>query len=176
MSLLKDFKIEKYLNTKPPSDNSNTTRQEINKINKIPIRETFVKEKDDGQKNFEKIVGPDPLIKQLIDESGPIIGKLKDHYNRPRPKVLAKKFNIDMKDIELKTMKTPSYPSGHSVQSYLLGLTLSDKYPEKRDMLMKEARDISFSRQVAHAHYPSDSLFGERIGKDMYKHIKKGSV
>ena len=78
-----------------------------------------------------------------------------------------------MKDIELKTMKTPSYPSGHSVQSYLLGLTLSDKYPQKRGKLMKEARDISFSRQVAHAHYPSDSLFGERIGKDMYNHIKQ---
>ena len=172
MSLLKDFKVEKYLNTSPPNDNSNTTRQEINKINKIPIRETFVKEKDDGQRNFEKIVGPDPLIKQLIDESGPIIGKLKDYYNRPRPKVLAKKFNIDMKDIELKTMKTPSYPSGHSVQSYLLGLTLSDKYPQKRDKLMKEARDISFSRQVAHAHYPSDSKFGEYLRNILFNNLK----
>tara|TARA_R100001015_G_C4590980_1_gene146478 strand:+ start:248 stop:769 length:522 start_codon:yes stop_codon:yes gene_type:complete len=173
--MFKDFKLDKYLNKKPPSDNSVTTRNEINKINKIPIRENFVKEKDDGAKNFEKIVGKDPVIKQIIDESGPIIDKLKKHYNRPRPKVLAKKMGIDMKDIELKSMKSPAYPSGHSVQGYLLAHTLGDKYPLKRDELMKMARDISYSRQVAHAHYPSDSLFGEQIGKDMAKHIKKGS-
>ena len=77
-----------------------------------------------------------------------------------------------MKDIELKTMKTPSYPSGHSVQAYLMALTLGDKYPQKRNKLMKTAKDISDSRRVAHAHYKSDSLFGEQIGKDMYKHIK----
>ena len=77
-----------------------------------------------------------------------------------------------MQDIELKSMKTPSYPSGHSVQAYLMGLTLSDKYPNKKDKLMKAARDISYSRRVAHAHYKSDSLFGEQIGKDMYNHIK----
>ena len=172
MSLLKDFKVEKYLNTSPPNDNSNTTRQEINKINKIPIRETFVKEKDDGQRNFEKIVGPDPLIKQLIDESGPIIGKLKDHYNRPRPKVLAKKFNIDMKDIELKTMKTPSYPSGHSVQGRLIAKVLGDKHPAAKKAFEKTGNDISFSRRVARAHYKSDSKMGEKMGDMMYEHIK----
>ena len=53
-----------------------------------------------------------------------------------------------------------------------MGLALSDKYPNKKDKLMKAARDISYSRRVAHAHYKSDSLFGEQIGKDMYNHIK----
>ena len=77
-----------------------------------------------------------------------------------------------MQDIELKTLKTPTYPSGHSTQAYLMGLALSDKYPNKKDKLMKAARDISYSRRVAHAHYKSDSLFGEQIGKDMYNHIK----
>ena len=36
------------------------------------------------------------------------------NFNRPRPKVLAKKMNIKMKDIEMASMKTPSYPSGSS--------------------------------------------------------------
>ena len=69
-------------------------------------------------------------------------------------------------------MKTPSYPSGHSTQGYLIGMVLSKRYPQKRDKLMKTARDISYSRRVARAHYKSDSLFGEQIGKDMYEHIK----
>ena len=42
--MLKDFSIKKYLNKKPPSDNSNTTKKEILELTKIPIREKFVKE------------------------------------------------------------------------------------------------------------------------------------
>ena len=48
--MLKDFDIQKYLNKKPPSDNSNTTKQEILELTKIPIREKFIKKMDDGKK------------------------------------------------------------------------------------------------------------------------------
>jgi len=172
MELLKDFDIQKYLDKKPPSDNSNTTKGEIIELTKIPVRENFVKQMDDGQKVFQNIVGKDPLIQKLINASDKISDKIKNHHKRPRPKVLAKKMNIKMKDIELDTMKTPSYPSGHSMQGYLIALALSDKYPSKEKKLMKAAKDISYSRRVARAHYKSDSIFGEQIGKDIYKHIK----
>jgi len=170
--MFKDFKIKKYLNKKPPSDNSTTTKGEITALNKIPIREKFIKEKDDIKKSFGKIVKEDKLVQKLIDASAPIIMKIKKHHNRPRPKVIAKKIKTKMKDMEMASMKTPSYPSGHSAQGYLIGMVLSDRYPQKRDKLMKTARDISYSRRVARAHYLSDSRFGEEIGKDMYKHIK----
>ena len=173
--MLNDFKLGKYLKKKHPRDNSNTTKNEIKELTKIPLKKKFVKEMDDGRKVFGNIVGKEPLIEKLMNESDPIIMKLKKHFNRPRPKVLAKKMGVKMKDIELETMKTPSYPSGHSVQGYLIAMTLSDKYPEKRDKLMKTAKDISYSRRVARAHYKSDSLFGEQIGKDMYYYIKKQS-
>jgi|TARA_R100000458_G_C8112146_1_gene134479 acid phosphatase (class A) len=170
--MLKDFEIKKYLNKKPPSDNSNTTKQEILELTKIPIREKFVKEKDDIKKSFGKIVPEDKLVQKLINESAPVIMKIKKHHNRPRPKVIAKQIKTKMDDMEMASMKTPSYPSGHSVQGYLIGLTLSSMYPQKRNKLMKTARDISYSRRVARAHYKSDSTFGEQIGKDMYNHIK----
>ena len=172
MELLKNFPIKKYLDKKPPSDNSTTTKGEIKELTKIPIREKFIKEKDDIEKSFNKIVKEDKLVKKLIDSSAPIILKIKKHYNRPRPKVIAKKMKTKMEDMEMASMKTPSYPSGHSVQGYLIGMVLSSKYPQKRDKLMKTARDISYSRRVARAHYKSDSLLGEQIGKDMYNHIK----
>jgi len=172
MEMLKDFEIKKYLNKKPPSDNSNTTKQEILELTKIPIREKFVKEKDDIKKSFGKIVSEDKLVQKLINESAPVIMKIKKHHNRPRPKVIAKQIKTKMDDMEMASMKTPSYPSGHSVQGYLIGLTLSSMYPQKRNKLMKTARDISYSRRVARAHYKSDSTFGEQIGKDMYNHIK----
>ena len=172
MEMLKDFNIQKYLDKKPPSDNSNTTKQEILELTKIPIREKFVKEKDDIKKSFSKIVPEDKLVQKLIDESAPVIMKIKKHHDRPRPKVIAKQIKTKMDDMEMASMKTPSYPSGHSAQGYLIGLTLSSMYPQKRNKLMKTARDISYSRRVARAHYKSDSTFGEQIGKDMYNHIK----
>ena len=172
MELLKAFPIQKYLDKKPPSDNSTTTKGEVKELNKLPIREKFIKEKDNIKKYFEGIVGKEPLIQKLINESAPIIMKIKKHHDRPRPKVMAKKMKTKMEDMEMASMKTPSYPSGHSVQGYLIGMVLSSKYPQKRDKLMKTARDISYSRRVARAHYKSDSLLGEQIGKDMYNHVK----
>ena len=137
MEMLKDFNIQKYLDKKPPSDNSTTTKGEIIELTKIPIRENFIKEKDNIKKSFEKIVGKEPIVQKLINESAPIIIKIKKHHNRPRPKVIAKKMKTKMEDMEMASMKTPSYPSGHSTQGYLIGMTLANKYPQKRDKLMK---------------------------------------
>ena len=173
MEMLKDFNIQKYLDKKPPSDNSTTTKGEIIELTKIPIRENFIKEKDNIKKSFEKIVGKEPIVQKLINESAPIVMKIKKHHNRHRPKFLAKKIKTNMEDMEMASMKTPSYPSGHSAQGYLIGMFLSDKYPQKRDKLMKTARDISYSRRVARAHYKSDSLFGEQIVKNISNEIKR---
>jgi len=170
--MFKDFNISKFKKNKPPSDNSITTINEIKELKKIPIREKFVKEMDDGEKNFTKIVGKDPLIGKLISKSTSVIMELKKHFNRPRPAVLAKKLGIELKDMKLKSMKTPAYPSGHAAQATLLSLALSDKYPEKENKLKKLARDIIHSRSVAHTHYPSDNIAGEKLGKQMYNHIK----
>jgi len=170
--MLKNFNIKKYLDKKPPSDNSFTTMQEIKELGKTPINKNFVKEKDDIKKSFTKIVDEGKFVQSLIDESAPIILKIKKHHNRPRPKKLAKKLGIKMEDIEMESMKTSSYPSGHSAQGILIGMALSDKYPSKRNKLMKTARDISKSRNIARAHYKSDSKFGEEIGKDMYNEFK----
>ena len=170
--MFKDFNISDFKKNKPPSDNSNTTKNEIKQLQKIPIREKFVKEMDDGKKNFTKIVGNDPLIKKLIDGSHTVVMKLKNYFKRSRPAVVAKKLNMELDDIKLESMKTPAYPSGHATQATLLSLVLSDKYPDKEDKLKKLARDIIHSRSVAHTHYKSDNIAGEKLGKQLYNYIK----
>ena len=168
MELLKDFNIKKYLDKKPPSDNSFTTMQEVKELNNTPINKNFVKQKDSIKKAFTKIVDEGKFIQKLIDESAPLILKIKKHHDRPRPYELDK----SLKAVKMDSMDTPSYPSGHSAQGILIGMALSDKYPSKKTKLMKIAKNISKSRNIAHAHYKSDSKFGEQIGKDMYNHIK----
>jgi hypothetical protein len=107
----------------------------------------------------------------MDDSTGPIL-KLKKHFNRPRPSALAKKKNMRLESVELKSMKTPSYPSGHSAQGVLIGEALADMYPKAATKFRKAGKDISYSRNIARAHYKSDSKFGEDLGKEMYKHYK----
>jgi hypothetical protein len=176
----KDFKSSPFKKMRPPSNNSFNTMLEVKELNKIPLNKKFVKDHDDiasafkmlarrkGIKNYDTEIAED-----LIRESAPIILELKKYFDRPRPKVVAEKSNIPMQDIEMDSMKTASYPSGHSAQGFLIGLRLGDKYPRHKSAFKKLAKKISYSRRVAHAHYKSDSKFGELLGKSMYKHIKQ---
>jgi hypothetical protein len=177
--MFKDFDISSFKKMKPPGNNTFDTMQEIKALKKIPIKKDFVKKFDNQEKAFKQTAEREGIenydsnvAEKLIEKSAPVILKLKKHFNRPRPKVLAKKMNIKMKDIEMASMKTPSYPSGHSTQGMLIGLVLSDKYPKAKSAFMKTANNISDSRNVAHAHYKSDSDMGKKLGKSMYNHIK----
>tara|TARA_R100000315_G_C5200990_1_gene118180 strand:- start:5 stop:547 length:543 start_codon:yes stop_codon:yes gene_type:complete len=177
--MFKDFDISSFKKMKPPGDNTFDTMQELKELNSIPINKKVVKEGDDIEAAFKKtakennVEDYDPKIAaKLIKASAPIIIALKNHFNRPRPKTMAKKMNINMKDIELKSMKTPSYPSGHSVQGILIANVLGDKYPKAKSAFSKTGQNISYSRRVAHAHYKSDSKMGEKLGDKMYSHIK----
>ena len=177
--MFKDFNIDKFKSIKPPSDNSFTTMQEVKQLSNIPLNKTSVKKFDDVRKTFNEVAKKNnisnydsSLVNKIINNSGSVIKKLKKHFNRPRPKVLAKKMNIKMKDYEMSSMKTPSYPSGHSVQGILIAKVLGDKYPKAKSAFVKTGKNISYSRRVAHAHYKSDSKMGEKLGNSMYKHIK----
>tara|TARA_R100000479_G_scaffold92762_1_gene45743 strand:+ start:70 stop:543 length:474 start_codon:yes stop_codon:yes gene_type:complete len=154
--MFKDFDTKPFKKKKPPVDSGYTTRTEINELKKIPLNKKFVKDYD---KN---------IAAKLIKESAPVILELKKHHNRKRPYELDKKLSAFV----MKSMKTPSYPSGHSVQGFLIGNYLSDKYPRSRKGFMATAKNISYSRRVARAHYKSDSKMGEELGNSMYKHIK----
>lgn len=177
-SFFKDFSVDKFMNNKPPSDYSFDTNQEIKQLTKIPMDKKFVEDKDDIEATFNKTAKsegvelPKGLVGKLISDSAPSISKLKKHFNRPRPKVLAKKSNIKLQDVELKSMQTPSYPSGHSAQGVLIGSVLADMFPKSANKFKKTGKDISYSRNVAKAHYKSDSKFGEDLGQAMYEHYK----
>tara|TARA_R100000773_G_scaffold41409_1_gene37921 strand:- start:207 stop:746 length:540 start_codon:yes stop_codon:yes gene_type:complete len=176
--MFKDFDISKFKKQKPPSDGSFTTAQEIKAIAKIPVNKKFVMEKDDIKKSFSDVADRNEIkldkdiVKDLMNSSVKVIKELKNFYKRPRPNVLAKKMNIKLDMMDIKSAKTPAYPSGHTAQGYLIALVLSDKYPKGKKDFMKLAKDISDSRNMAKVHYKSDSVFGKKLGEALYKHIK----
>ena len=173
--MLKDFDISSFKKQKPPSDNSFDTDQEIKALKKISLRKEFVKKYDDIEAAFKKTAKEQGIkdydkniAAKLIKESAPVILELKKHYDRKRPYELDK----NLKAIVLKSMQTPSYPSGHSVQGVLIAKALGSKHPKAKSAFAKTGENISYSRRVARAHYKSDSKLGEDIGNSMYKHIK----
>ena len=177
--MLRDFNISNFKKMKPPSDNTFDTSQEIKALKKIPLNKKFVKDYDNIEKAFAKTAEEQSIdydkkiAAKLITASAPIILKLKKHFDRPRPKALAKKMNIKIKDIEMDSMKTASYPSGHTAQGILIAKVLGDKYPKAKSAFAKTGENISYSRNVARAHYKSDTKMGEKLASAMYKHLKK---
>ena len=173
--MLKDFDISPFKKMKPPVDSGYTTRTEINELKKIPLNKSFVKKFDNIESAFAKTAKDNnvkdydkSIAAKLIKDSAPVILELKKFHNRPRPKELDKK----LPNYEMASMKTPSYPSGHSVQGTLIAKVLGDKYPKAKSAFVKTGENISYSRRVARAHYKSDSKIGEQLGNSMYKYIK----
>ena len=171
--MFKDFDIKPFKKKKPPVDSGYTTRTEINELKKIPLKKDFVKKYDNIEAAFKKTAEEQgikdydkKIAAKLIKESAPVILELKKYHNRKRPYELDKKLSAFV----MKSMKTPSYPSGHSVQGILIGSALKMKYG--KSAFMQTAKNISYSRRVAHAHYKSDSKMGEELGNSMFKHIK----
>jgi len=179
MNLFKDFDTSSLTLHKPPANDSLQTFKELQELKNLKTDKNFVIEKDDMIKSFKNINDeagldfPTKEITKLQNDSSEVIKSLKNYFNRPRPKELANSLGIKMENVELKSMKTPSYPSGHSAQSKLFANVLSDKFPELRFQYQKEADEISDSRNIGKAHYMSDSNFGKELGDRMYRHLKQ---
>ena len=173
--LFKDFNFSKYFTKNPPKNTSLQTYQELLYLKDLPKNKEFVEKHDDIEGVFEEICKdnnvefPRDLGKELIESCSMV--ELKYHYNRPRPFQLAKYYNIELCEHVMESMKTPSYPSGHSAQGILIGKVLQTKLPINTNSFLEAGKRISYSRNVGRAHYPSDSRLGEEIGNSLYQYI-----
>jgi hypothetical protein len=109
-------------------------------------------------------------IKQIHDDVMPFLIKLKYHFQRLRPYQLSHNLNMRLYVFESETADTPSYPSGHTIQSKLYADVLGNKYPRYYKQLQGLADDISESRLSMGLHYPSDILFSEYVAEVCLNH------
>ncbi len=171
-----------------PPDESCTIKELDYLTSLIPLRakwRAFVKAADEDMAGLFVVLCSElgvPCDRQALDAvaggAAVLITKMKWLYNRPRPYQIAAKHNRlagqgrvtkpgDFWPMNTKTAHTPAYPSGHTIQAYLLASRLSEAAPQHRKVFMKLAHMISFSRAVGGYHWPSDLAFGE----DMFRHI-----
>ena len=162
-----------------PTDNdSKITLDEVKYLANVkPVMET-IKGRDEVVDSFMGLVESTgvKITKEELDkitkESAKIIYELKYHYNRPRPYQIAEFYGIDLNGTELDSMKTPSYPSGHAVQGYLIGEILSNMDKTNAVLYKGMGEEIAHSRILAKAHYPSDKTYGHKIAMELYKAYK----
>ena len=166
-------------NQLPPENSSATTLDEIKHLANIKQNKKFVEMHDDIKEVFKNTLAELELpyieeeLKSLLKQSAKFVMELKYKYNRPRPHQIAEFYGINLNGVELDTMRTPSYPSGHAIQGYLLGMYFGDKYPQSRKVFTQLGEDIAQSRIVAKAHYPSDKSFGKIVAEYLYSIVRK---
>ena len=167
---------------KPPENDHSITLDELKYLESVEPNEQYVKDGDEILDAFKPLIEKydvnisEEFLDRIIKESAKFIMKLKYHFNRPRPYQVAKFYGMDLNGTELDSMKTPSYPSGHATQGYLVGEVLSRFDPDNAVTYRQKAEDIAHSRIVAKAHYPSDKRYGKKISKVLYTGIKKWSL
>jgi acid phosphatase (class A) len=160
----------------PPADDSPATRAELDEMLRIQgsrSEEQVARAKADAEVSvfrFADVVGSDrftaanlpltiALFKKISDDELWAASAAKNAFGRPRPFLLEPK----LQPLLARTSST-SYPSGHSMWGYAVGLVLADMLPEKRAQIMVRAREYATNRVVVGMHYPSDIESGIQSG------------
>ena len=84
--------------------------------------------------------------------------------NRARPYQVDNTINHIYSDTAL----TPSMPAGHAYQAYYLSKILSKKYPEKKEIFERIAKQCDDTRVLAGIHYPSDGKISKCLVDILY--------
>ena len=106
------------------------------------------------------------IVTIIRNEIDPVIMYMKHKYNRARP------YHLDPSIIpSISPPKHPSYPSGHSTQSFYIAYQLSKMRPDKHNEYMEIANSIAENREYAGVHYKSDSDYGKILGKYLSDNI-----
>jgi acid phosphatase (class A) len=113
-----------------------------------------------GLAGFAAVLGPDfsterlpktaALLGQVGRDVSRAIAEAKDHWQRPRPYVVAPEI------APLVSVGSDSYPSGHAAFGCAGAIVLAEMVPERRAELFARGRDYGRSRIISGVHYPSD--------------------
>jgi hypothetical protein len=106
-------------------------------------------------------------LNQVSDDLGALVVQLKNHYQRPRPYQVAFYTEQDLHPYYSYSAVSPSYPSGHACQALFLFHLIGFHYEDKKEELLKIAKQVADSRIILGIHYKSDNLFGFQIVKEL---------
>ena len=126
---------------------------------------------------FEPEIGPffepgkfpkaEALLHNAQADAETVVDNAKNYWKRPRP------YKVDPSLASGKLEKSFSYPSGHSTESMVLALVMAELFPEHRDAIIAEARNIGWHRVEIARHYPTDIYAGRVLAQAIVRQMKK---
>ena len=170
---------------KPSSNGSDKTYQELNDMQDMFKDRNEVIEKSVKDHDLEvgyavkqylknnKLDYKESDVNKIADIGGGIVRYYKNKFERVRPYQLAEalKMKFDHMPLESNSMKSPAYPSGHSLQSRLIAEYYAEQYPEHKKGLIAAAEETGKGRIYAGWHYPSDHEAAVKLAKQIYPNI-----
>lgn len=159
-----------------PKNSSKATREELNQLvdqlqalNENPEIMVRYKAYDTDLERFlAKVIIDNKLgekaaamADRLLDETKPLIYKLKYHFQRPRPYQLAAAYKLKLFPYNSVSANNPSYPSSHTLQSALVFYVLGNHFPHLFEYFDSLIKDITYSRQFMGLAYQSDIDFAQ---------------
>ena len=162
----------------PPPDQEETL-EELQDLRELaeeqrPEAEEFIKESDGEILHlFDRLwrdhgVRVDKRwMREMVKQAKTHVAKLKWHFNRPRPYQVGDAIGQPFEALASETAHSPSYPSGHAIQAFLLGEASSRLDPEHAAEYFDLVDQIAWGRAQAGYHWPSDILYGVEVADHM---------
>ncbi len=103
-----------------------------------------------------------PQLYHLLDRVEEVVyetnKKVKIYWNKKRPYIVDKRIKA-----LIPSSGSPSYPSFHVCDSYVLAYILGMLLPEQREQFLKRAAEISQRRVLVGLHFPQDVEGGRQL-------------
>lgn len=167
-----------------PKNDSDETKDELNSLVKSVklTGEEANKKHLKRYKNYDKNLAQsiisvfqtknldvEELTLKVFDDVTPTIAKLKQKYQRPRPYQLASYYKLKLFPYSTYSGHSPSYPSGHTLQAFMVLEIIGNKFPDAYEFCQKFIDDVANSRVYLGVHYPSDNEASFVIGQELLK-------
>jgi acid phosphatase (class A) len=118
----------------------------------------------------EKLPQTAALMTRVWSDATYYFWALKFKYNRTRPYMLESRLkNLD-------DTKFQAYPSGHASASYVAAYIYQELLPEQKDLFVKNAYDMAFSREILGVHFASDSEAGRIFARQFVNELMKSEA
>jgi acid phosphatase (class A) len=168
-----------------PPNNSNTTQDELNELvsatQELSEAPEVLQEFYNYDQNLTLIIkkflvahkvpkdDAISLVDAVIYDIQPLLLKLKYYFQRPRPYQLSYYYKLKLIAFNSVSDQTPSYPSGHALQSKVLAYVIGDKYPKLYNKIHELADKIGNSRLYMGLHYQSDIDYANIVAEKIYE-------